>query len=114
MASAIANVIFALTFVLAILYVWLLWPRSRERAMSFARLQHGGPLRATGIVARPCASSSCGRRRRSLWLILSSVLEQQALIAQPPDLSPGSLHARQFRAGDRRRRRRSGAASSIR
>jgi multiple sugar transport system permease protein len=30
--SAIANVIFAITFVLATLYVWLLWPRSTVRA----------------------------------------------------------------------------------
>ena len=30
--SAIANVIFAITFVLASLYVWLLWPRATPRA----------------------------------------------------------------------------------
>ena len=31
-----------------------------------------------------------------VWLLLSSLLQQQALIAQPPDFSPAVLHARQL------------------
>jgi multiple sugar transport system permease protein len=54
--------------------------------MSFARLQHGGPLRQT-FIALGLALFVLWSAAPVLWLILSSLLEQKALIAQPPDLS---------------------------
>jgi len=53
--------------------------------MSFARLQHGGPLRQT-VVAAGLGLFVLWSAGPVLWLILSSLLQQKALIAQPPDL----------------------------
>ena len=55
--------------------------------MTFARLQQGGPLRQA-IVILGLVLFTCWSAGPVIWLILSSVLEQKALIAQPPDLSP--------------------------
>ncbi|WP_119272536.1 carbohydrate ABC transporter permease [Taklimakanibacter deserti] len=54
--------------------------------MSFARLQHGGPLRQA-FIALGLALFVLWSAAPVLWLVLSSLLEQKALIAQPPDLS---------------------------
>jgi len=54
--------------------------------MSYARLQHGGPLRRAfvflGLTLFVVWSAG-----PILWLLLTSVLQQKALIQQPPDLS---------------------------
>lgn len=63
--------------------------------MSFARLQHGGPLRQA-FIALGLAVFVLWSAGPVLWLILSSLLEQKALIAQPPDLSPGSFTLENF------------------
>ena len=63
--------------------------------MSFARLQHGGPLRQA-FIALGLAVFVLWSAGPVLWLILSSLLEQKALIAQPPDLSPGSFTFENF------------------
>jgi len=55
--------------------------------MTFARLQQGGPPRQA-IVILGLVLFTCWSAGPVIWLILSSVLEQKALIAQPPDLSP--------------------------
>jgi multiple sugar transport system permease protein len=55
--------------------------------MTFARLQQGGSLRQA-IVILGLVLFTCWSAGPVIWLILSSVLEQKALIAQPPDLSP--------------------------
>jgi multiple sugar transport system permease protein len=55
--------------------------------MSFSRLRHGGPLRQA-FIALGLAVFVLWSAAPVLWLILSSLLEQKALIAQPPDLSP--------------------------
>ena len=56
MASAIANVIFALTFVLASLYVWLLWPRAAASGpMSFASATSRAGRAPRAAIAWPCA-----------------------------------------------------------
>ena len=58
--------------------------------MSFTRIQHGGPARqimvAAGLLLFVVWSAA-----PVIWLILSSLLQQKALIAQPPDLSPQNL-----------------------
>jgi multiple sugar transport system permease protein len=58
--------------------------------MSFARRQQGGPVVRTfvGVGLAVFVLWSAGP---VVWLILSSLLEQQALISQPPDLSPASF-----------------------
>ena len=63
--------------------------------MSYARLQHGGPVRQTFVFAG-LALFVLWSAGPVLWLILSSVLEQKALIAQPPDLSPQYLTLENF------------------
>ena len=55
--------------------------------MTFAKLQQGGSLRQA-IVILGLVLFTCWSAGPVIWLILSSVLEQKALIAQPPDLSP--------------------------
>jgi multiple sugar transport system permease protein len=63
--------------------------------MSFARLQHGGASRRAfivlGLVVFVLWSAA-----PVVWLILSSLLEQKALIAQPPDLSPANFTTDNF------------------
>jgi len=54
--------------------------------LSFARLQHGGPLRQA-IVLLGLVIFVAWSAGPVLWLLLTSALEQQALIQQPPDLS---------------------------
>src|SRR5262245_46488539 len=63
--------------------------------MSFARLQEGGPARQAVVVIGLVLFTfwSAGP---VLWLILSSLLEQKALIAQPPDLSLGNFTFENF------------------
>jgi multiple sugar transport system permease protein len=63
--------------------------------MSFARLQHGGPARQA-LVTLGLAVFVLWSAGPILWLILSSVLEQKALIQQPPDLSPGNFTLANF------------------
>jgi multiple sugar transport system permease protein len=63
--------------------------------MSFARLQHGGPLRQT-CIALGLALFVLWSAGPVLWLVLSSLLEQTALIAQPPDLSPAGFTLENF------------------
>ena len=113
--SAIANVIFALTFVLAASMSGCCGRASRKGdAMSFARLQHGGPVARRPCIAWASRSSSLWSAAPVVWLVLSSLLEQKALIAQPPDLSPAELHAGQFRHRHRRGGSARDAASSTR
>ena len=63
--------------------------------MSFAQHRRGGPLPraaiASGLLLFVAWSAA-----PILWLLLSSLLEQQALIAQPPDLSPGGFTLQNF------------------
>lgn len=65
--------------------------------MSFSRLQNGGPLRRTLVVVGLTAfvAWSAGP---VLWLLLSSLLEQKALISQPPNLSPANFTLENFTA----------------
>jgi multiple sugar transport system permease protein len=63
--------------------------------MTFARLQQGGPLRQILVIAG-LILFTCWSAGPVLWLILSSVLEQKALIAQPPDLSPQNFTIENF------------------
>lgn len=58
--------------------------------MSFARRQQGGPVVRT-VVGIGLAVFVLWSAAPVVWLILSSLLEQQALISQPPDLSPASF-----------------------
>ena len=58
--------------------------------MSFARRQQGGPVVRT-VVGIGLAVFVLWSAAPVIWLILSSLLEQQALISQPPDLSPASF-----------------------
>ena len=61
--AAIANVIFAPTFLLAILYVWLLWPRE-PRARDELRQASAWQAALRQAVHRSgLRSSCCGRRR---------------------------------------------------
>jgi multiple sugar transport system permease protein len=64
--------------------------------MSFARLQHGGPARQAVVMAG-LLLFVIWSAAPVLWLILSSLLQQKALIAQPPDLSPENLTLDNFR-----------------
>jgi len=59
-------------------------------AMSFARRQQGGPV-VRSFVGIGLAVFVLWSAAPVVWLILSSLLEQQALISQPPDLSPASF-----------------------
>ncbi|MBK1869322.1 carbohydrate ABC transporter permease [Aestuariivirga sp. YIM B02566] len=63
--------------------------------MSFARLREGGPLRKTVILVG-LALFTFWSAAPVLWLIISSLLEQKALIAQPPDLSPQNFTLENF------------------
>jgi multiple sugar transport system permease protein len=63
--------------------------------MSFARLREGGPLRQA-FIALGLAVFVLWSAGPVLWLILSSLLEQKALIAQPPDLSPENFTLENF------------------
>jgi multiple sugar transport system permease protein len=58
--------------------------------MSFARRQRGGPLVRT-FIGIGLAAFVLWSAAPVVWLILSSLLEQQALISQPPDVSPSSF-----------------------
>jgi multiple sugar transport system permease protein len=58
--------------------------------MSFARRQQGGPVVRT-VVGIGLAVFVLWSAAPVVWLILSSLLEQQALISQPPDVSPASF-----------------------
>jgi multiple sugar transport system permease protein len=63
--------------------------------MSFVRLREGGPLRKM-VVLVGLALFTFWSAAPVLWLILSSLLEQKALIAQPPDLSPQNFTFENF------------------
>lgn len=63
--------------------------------MTFARLQQGGPLRQVMVISG-LILFTCWSAGPVVWLILSSVLEQKALIAQPPDLSPRNFTLENF------------------
>lgn len=63
--------------------------------MSFARLQHGGPFRQAVILAG-LAVFVVWSAGPVLWLVLSSLLQQKALIQQPPDLSPANFTLTNF------------------
>jgi multiple sugar transport system permease protein len=58
--------------------------------MSFARRQRGGPL-LRGLVGLGLIVFVLWSAGPVVWLILSSLLEQQALISQPPDVSSGAF-----------------------
>ncbi|MDQ7251523.1 carbohydrate ABC transporter permease [Dongia sedimenti] len=58
--------------------------------MSFARRQHGGPL-LRGLVVLGLVVFVVWSAGPVVWLIVSSLLEQQALISQPPDVSPSAF-----------------------
>jgi multiple sugar transport system permease protein len=58
--------------------------------MSFARLQHGGPFRQAVILVG-LAVFVVWSAGPVLWLVISSLLQQKALIQQPPDLSPANF-----------------------
>lgn len=63
--------------------------------MSYTRLQEGGPLRKA-VVLVGLALFTVWSAAPILWLILSSVLEQKALISQPPDLSLQNFTSENF------------------
>lgn len=63
--------------------------------MSFVRLREGGRLRKTVILVG-LALFTFWSAAPILWLIISSLLEQKALIAQPPDLSPQNFTFENF------------------
>ncbi|MBZ9677177.1 carbohydrate ABC transporter permease [Mesorhizobium sp. ES1-1] len=63
--------------------------------MSFARLQHGGPFRQTMILVG-LAVFVVWSAGPVLWLVISSLLQQKALIQQPPDLSPANFTLTNF------------------
>jgi multiple sugar transport system permease protein len=58
--------------------------------MSFARRQQGGPF-VRVFIAVGLALFVAWSAAPVVWLILSSLLEQQALISQPPDVSPSAF-----------------------
>ena len=58
--------------------------------MSFSRAQQGGPILRTGI-ALGLTAFVLWSAAPIVWMLWSSVLEQKALTAQPPDLSSASL-----------------------
>jgi multiple sugar transport system permease protein len=58
--------------------------------MSFARRQQGGPM-VRVFIALGLAVFVVWSAAPVVWLILSSLLEQQALISQPPDVSPAAF-----------------------
>jgi len=63
--------------------------------MSYARLQHGGPGRRlvvlAGLIVFVIWSAA-----PVIWLVLTSVLQQRALIQSPPDLSPENFTLSNF------------------
>jgi multiple sugar transport system permease protein len=63
--------------------------------MSFGLHRRGGPLRRSAIAAGLLLFVAWSAAP-ILWLVLSSLLEQQVLIAQPPDLSPGGFTLQNF------------------
>jgi multiple sugar transport system permease protein len=63
--------------------------------MSFARLQHGGPLRRA-VIFVGLAIFVVWSAGPVLWLLISSLLQQKALIQQPPDLSPANFTLANF------------------
>lgn len=63
--------------------------------MSFARLQQGGPFRR-GCVFAGLAVFVLWSAGPVLWLLVSSLLQQKALIQQPPDLSPQNFTLANF------------------
>ena len=63
--------------------------------MSFVRLREGGRLRKT-VILIGLAFFTFWSVAPILWLIISSLLEQKALIAQPPDLSPQNFTFENF------------------
>jgi len=65
--------------------------------VSFARSRRGGPARRAAI-ALGLALFVLWSAAPVVWLLLSSLLEQQALIAQPPDLSPAGFTLGNFAA----------------
>jgi multiple sugar transport system permease protein len=58
--------------------------------MSFARRQQGGPV-VRAFIGLGLAVFVVWSAAPVVWLILSSLLEQQALISQPPDVSPATF-----------------------
>ncbi|HVZ00928.1 MAG TPA: carbohydrate ABC transporter permease [Dongiaceae bacterium] len=58
--------------------------------MSFTRRQQGGPVVRT-FIGIGLAVFVLWSAAPVVWLILSSLLEQQALISQPPDVSPAGF-----------------------
>jgi len=58
--------------------------------MSFAKRQHGGPL-ARVFIGFGLTVFIVWSAAPVVWLVLSSLLEQQALISQPPDVSPSAF-----------------------
>jgi multiple sugar transport system permease protein len=58
--------------------------------MSFARRQQGGPI-VRFFIGLGLAVFVIWSAAPVVWLILSSLLEQQALISQPPDVSPAAF-----------------------
>ena len=63
--------------------------------MSFVRLREGGRLRKT-VILIGLAFFTFWSVAPILWLIISSLLEQKAQIAQPPDLSPQNFTFENF------------------
>jgi len=58
--------------------------------MSFATRQKGGPVMRVLVILGLCVFVLWSAAP-VVWLLLSSVLEQKALIAQPPNLSPSNF-----------------------
>ncbi len=63
--------------------------------MSYARYRRGGPALSLAVTAG-LAVFVVWSAAPVLWLVLSSVLDQSALIAQPPDLSPAHFTLSNF------------------
>ncbi|MBZ9994149.1 carbohydrate ABC transporter permease [Mesorhizobium sp. BH1-1-4] len=63
--------------------------------MSFDRLRHGGPFRRACIFAG-LAVFVFWSAGPVIWLLISSLLRQDALIQQPPDLSPQNFTLANF------------------
>jgi multiple sugar transport system permease protein len=61
-----------------------------KKSMSLATRQRGGPV-LRSAVSVGLAVFVLWSAAPVVWLLLSSMLQQKALIAQPPDLSPGNL-----------------------
>jgi multiple sugar transport system permease protein len=63
--------------------------------MSYARYREGGPGTRLAI-GLGLAIFVVWSAAPIVWLVVSSVLDQRALIAQPPDVSPGNLTVQNF------------------